>query len=277
MKTQVSRLVLLLTMALCVFTACEKESSEVLNSDKESIALKTAEDLTASDNLFDDISLQVDAQIEEAFSSGKTGEDECVTRTWEFDKGTFPNTLTIDYGEGCTGPNDRTRSGKIIVQLSAQPSETGATKTVTLEDFYINEAHIEGTKVTTNNGLNDSGQPTMTRTVNGMITFGDGSTTSWSVNRTITQTAGFNTFRHLDDEFSVEGNASGTNRNGVTYTGTIVEPIIKKAFCPWAVQGLVEFSVDGTIRTLDYGVGDCDRFATLTNAEGESKEIKLPL
>ena len=277
MKTQISRLFVLLTMLTCLFTACEKDSNEVLNTEMESLVLKTAEDLTASDNLFDDVSLQVDAQVEEAFSNGKTGDNECVVRTWEFDKGTFPNTLTIDYGDGCTGPNGRTRSGKIIVQLSAPPSEAGAVKTVTLEDFYINEAHIEGTKVTTNNGLNDLGQPSMTRTVDGMITFADGSSVNWSENRTITHIEGFNTVRHLDDVFSVMGNANGTGRAGVTYTGVIVEPIIKKAFCPWAVKGLVEFTVDGENRTLDYGVGDCDRLAILINADGEAKEIKLPL
>ncbi|MEZ4887956.1 MAG: hypothetical protein R3E32_24725 [Chitinophagales bacterium] len=276
MKIQISRLFVLVTMALFVFTACQKESSEVLSTENESIALKTAEDLTTSDNLFEDISNQADEQIEEAFMSGKTGEDECVVRTWAAERGTYPNTLTIDYGEGCEGLNGRVRSGKIIIHLSAEPTESGAIKTVTLENFFINEVQIEGTKTTTNNGLNELGQPSFSRTAMGTVTFLDGISIEWNVSRTAVQLEGYDTFRRFDDVFSITGTANGTNRNGVSYVGVIVKPILKKALCPWAVSGSVEFTINEETRTLDFGAGDCDRLATVTNSEGELKEILLP-
>ncbi|MBM3186540.1 MAG: hypothetical protein FJZ67_09570, partial [Bacteroidetes bacterium] len=52
---------------------------------------------------------------------------------------TFPKTVTIDYGTGCVGQNGRTKKGKIIINVSGDMRVAGNTRSLTFENFYIND------------------------------------------------------------------------------------------------------------------------------------------
>ena len=75
--------------------------------------------------------------------------------------------------------------------------------------------------------------------------------------------------------WSTTGNTTGVNRNGVAVTSTILEPLIKKASCRWISDGLIQFTRDDKTSTLDFGDGSCDRFGTLTTANGNTFTIRL--
>ena len=63
----------------------------------------------------------------------------------------------------------------------------------------------------------------------------------------------------------VTGTASGTDRNGLSYTREIINPLHVKINCPWIVSGSIKISrTDKPEITLDYGDDNCDRIATVT-------------
>ncbi|MEO6759004.1 MAG: hypothetical protein ABIO24_06080 [Saprospiraceae bacterium] len=59
------------------------------------------------------------------------------------------------------------------------------------------------------------------------------------------------------------------------FSATITEPLIKNADCRWISQGTLSM-VRGTRSTsIDFGNGNCDRFAKFTNNNGVSFTIRL--
>jgi hypothetical protein len=108
-----------------------------------------------------------------------------------------------------------------------------------------------------------------------ILTYSDGTSTTWNHTHTSTLIEGGNTPTHWDNVWSTTGNSSGVNRNGVAYTSTIIEPLIKKATCRWISEGKIEVTRDGNTSSLDFGDGSCDRFATLTTANGDTFTIRL--
>jgi hypothetical protein len=73
------------------------------------------------------------------------------------------------------------------------------------------------------------------------------------------------TTRNLrDDIFSITGQATVTNPGNITRTATILEALQKKYLCPFIDKGRVKFQGPNHFAVLDYGNGDCDRFATIS-------------
>ena len=67
--------------------------------------------------------------------------------------GTFPNTMTIDFGTGCTGYYgvDARQDHR---HLYRPYPEAGTVITTTTEDYYVNGNLVEGTRTVTNMGTN---------------------------------------------------------------------------------------------------------------------------
>ncbi|SNC77241.1 hypothetical protein SAMN06265337_3823 [Hymenobacter gelipurpurascens] len=144
----------------------------------------------------------------------------CFTRT--FDAAT--RTLTLDFGPvNCVGPNGVARRGKIVAVFSGPYRQAGATTTITLVDYYRNDNHHTGTRTITN-----LGGGSWDLSVQGASVTTPAGTHTWTSQRKYTRTAGSATRTVLDDTYSVTGQASGTNRRGVSYTATIDQPLIKK-------------------------------------------------
>ncbi len=250
------------------FTACDKNADQL--SDEDSVTM-TAEDAAVMEDMVADVEEQVDYNVE-----FRSGDDDCPTVTVEPDDGSFPKTITIDFGDGCEGPNGKVRAGQIIVTQTAPMHQAGAQRSVTFQNFSIDGVQIEGTKTLTNNGPNDEGQPTFTREVSGFVmTFPDGTSSSFDATWTRTWIEGYDTDLWLDDVFAITGSASGVNRQGVAFSSEIIEPLIKKRICPWIVAGVKQVTKGDQTFSIDYGDGACNRWATLTLPNGETKEIKL--
>ncbi|TNE52653.1 MAG: hypothetical protein EP344_15475 [Bacteroidetes bacterium] len=255
-----------LLLGVAFFQSCQKDKA----SDAD---VTTSEDLATNEDFSEEIDFVVDIAIEERGNGGG-----CPTVTLDQPWGTWPNTITIDYGpDGCTGPNGQhTLKGKIIVTQSDAMFIAGATRTKTFENFFVDDVQVSGTKSWTNNGLDASGNWSYTKTATDMqLSFPDGTSTMWSHTHTSTLIQGALTLTHWDNVWSTTGSSSGTNRNGVAYTATITEPLIKKATCRWISEGIVEFTRDGNTSTLNFGNGTCDRFGTLTLPNGDTVVIKL--
>jgi hypothetical protein len=251
------------------FNSCQKD--EELDTMQEIV-----EDDDETDSYFDDLMEEIDditynetpLKSEQIIMGGQSG-TRVVTTAFSGDTVIH----TIDYTD-FVHPNamtERVKNGTIKIKSLGRPSQSTFWRQVTLVDFMVNEATVEGTKVIEKIADNQFSSIL----TGGKITFADGSNYTRSFNRTRTQTEGTNTpYNIWDDVFETEGQANGVNRKGNFYSRTITSPLVKPRTCRWFVQGTIEMVTGENTATLDYGNGSCDRFATLT-VNGVSKEIRL--
>ncbi|MBI5916825.1 MAG: hypothetical protein HY842_15730 [Bacteroidetes bacterium] len=251
-----------------LFTACKKDEDTV-----QSQQIMAAEDQTTANDLYEDVDEQVDDAIETRGGGGST----CPTVTLDPADGSYPRIMTIDFGtDGCVGPDGRTRKGQIVVELTDTITNDGAVRTATFVDFYVDDAHLEGTRTLINEGTDANGNRTFSRTVvGGKITFPNGEVATWEANHVMTQVEGGNTAALIDNVWEITGGATGVTRNGKAFTTEIVTPLVKKRACPWTVSGTKTLTVDTKTVTIDYGNGICDRKATVTLPNGTVKEILI--
>ena len=277
MKTKI--FMMIAALAILSFSACTKQSV----IDQASVDL--ADDDAVSDAVFADVFNSVDnADIildnlgkGDATKSELVVADSCpaITITHPTD-GVWPKTITIDFGNGCSGLFDNTRSGKIIIVVTGPRRVTGSKKTVTFENYFFNGIKVEGTKVFENMGYNNNQNLVFSiKLINGKLTLADGKVIERSFEHQREWTAGQETRYIWDDEFMITGTANGVNINGVAYTKTIMTALHWKRVCRFVVSGIVKIEREGKEPVeINYGDGECDAVATVTIG-GESKEIKL--
>lgn len=189
----------------------------------------------------------------------------------------YPRVWTVDYlGGTCTLFSGYTKKGKIHVSLTDFWKNEGSLRTVTFEDYYFNDAKLQGVKTILNTGLNERGNLTFTKKVSdASLTYPDGTSISWQCEKFSEMTAGASTFLFADDVWSVTGTATGVNLDSKNYTLTITSPLIYKTGCFYPVSGIVTINtVGGDLQTIDYGTGACDNLATQI-VGGVTTEIEL--
>jgi len=272
---------LMAALVMISLSSCRKESA----LDQSSIDL--ADDDAVSNAIFDDIFNTIDyADIMlDALQKGESSKsdldimlsDSCpsVTITHPEDN-IWPKTITIDYGTGCTGFYENTRSGKIIITITGPRRETGSQRSVTFVEYYINGIKVEGAYSLETIGLNDNQNFVIEATLTGgKLTLPEGQTIERSFEHQKEWIAGFNTMNIWDDECLVTGTATGVNINSVSYTRTITSALHWKRVCRFLVSGVVKIERQGMEPfEIDFGTGECDAVAVVTMGD-ESREITL--
>jgi hypothetical protein len=262
-------------LAILTFTACKKDDSAATAETAELIAV-SSEDMSEAESSTQSTENELDDVLEE---NGLKVRGCKPTITLSAPKGKYPQTITMTFDGTCNDNNARKRMGQIIITLSDSLTKTGATKTVTYNNFVLDSTKVEGIRKWTNTGKNALGQPTFKREATNMkLTFGDGTYTTLTATHIVTRTQGYNTpLNFTDDIWSVTGNTEGVNRKGKTFQSVISSPIIHKALCPWITGGVRTITVNDKTFSLDYsyGGGDCDREALLTLENGVTKVIKI--
>lgn len=186
-------------------------------------------------------------------------------------------TITIDFGDGCEGPDGKIRSGIIFITYTGRLFIPGSVWTITFRDYTVNRKKVEGTKTITNVSGSISDHVSFNKILEGgKITWPDGTFATREVDKTFTWIRANNP---LMDEIHVQGEASGMNRRGVAYNVTIISTVVWKRACRLRgvcipVQGLklVERR-DHPDVLLDFGDGECDALVTITK-NGESKVVE---
>lgn len=274
-----------LLTAFLFFTACQKDNSSIPNDSPADAETQLAmEDDAEADMTYDDVFVSVlgtDDEVGIGNGIGVFGRTSGDNTTGRFDSagnrcftvtrvpaapGVFPKTITIDFGTGCTGPDGRTRRGKIITVYTGRLIVPGSEAITTFDSYYVDGVHVEGRHKVKNNSTN--AVRIFTRTViNGKLTKPNGNYVKWDATHTNAQTAGLGTpLFPLDDEFDITGGATGEHfRNGNTRTWSrlIITPLHKKFTCNWIVSGIVKIDRNGTDARLNFGNGNCDNQAVL--------------
>ncbi len=251
-----------IVFSLFISSCSKKDNSPDSGTDQPTaISLTMASSLT--ETLYDDVFNQINLESENnGISERLTGVQGCATVTLSpADLTTFPKTMTIDYGVGCTiGPI--TRKGKLIVNLSGRIKNPGSTMSVSFENYAVNDYKLEGSFTITNNTANDILTFT-TQTTNGKFTYPSGLVYTHTGLHTYTQIGGSSTPTFVDDSWSIIGEGSTTSSANQNLTVTIKTPLVKSVACGSIVSGEQSFQYNNISGSLNFGEGVCDRLATL--------------
>ncbi len=246
------------------FTSCTKEG-EGLNPWSQEAAVEDNNDgFSESEDLISisDEVLADNLNSGRVSAEGKKYYDATVTITPM--EGDMPGEVVIDFGaDGKRGKYGRLHKGKIMITYTSRSAYTG-TRTITFENYSVNGNKVEGTKTITFTNSPSEGMYSATVASALVITKNDGRIVEWTSSRTrIYNTK--NTADWNDDEVSLSGTASGTNRRGLKYVANITTSLTIKASCLSASGWLPSSGVlevmpeNGSKRTVNYGSGSCDR------------------
>lgn len=300
---------LLVLAGSLVFTGCRKKDRKEEEPDQETS--------TASDNAnMENISSDIDAMGGEAVESGTiVGRGTDVTGVLSVAPeatvtGYGTSTITVDFGAGIACRDGRTRSGKLIFDLS-QSSPVTATfyrnpgfKLIVTSQNYIVDANavtiihktIENTTPssvtgqTVYTGVNLKWSVTANISV---VKSNNAGTITWVCSRT-KELINSNdpTCYHGQTlpitwskaKVKISGTASGTNAKGENYTVTATDLVRDFNCTPSTIHPNRHPFISGTIdykpgtrptRHVDYGNGGCDLNATVT-VNGVTYAITLP-
>jgi len=274
------RMISFIFTGLFLFISCEKNDEKISSQD-----IEMADDDAVVTLMFDQAFTEADMALEQLEynwknpSGLKSVPDTCPIIYVDHNDSTYwPKTVTIDFGsEGCEGPFGNIRKGTITIVVTDRYLKPGSVRTVTFNDFYINNFKIEGTKTMTNEGRDeDDFMYFSVELTGGKVTTPAGKEITHEFSRTRTWIEGELTPRwRWDDKYIIAGEATGINRYGILYTRTITTPLMVAISCRWIMSGIIEIQPEGhSLIVLDYGNGECDDVATIT-VNGQTKEIKL--
>lgn len=282
MKTRKLVLAMFLLVGLSIiYTGCKKEEDSNPQQESQEKEVNAAKDDAIADKLFSDLT---DITDEAMRSQNKSYKDfvldtifmgPCVIVT--IDTLSFPFTITIDFGPvNCLCNDGKWRRGKINVEHSGPYWAVGTVITTTLDNYFVNEHQVIGTKIVTNQGLNSSGNPTWTIHVDGQVIKPNGGTIIWVGDRMREWSEGHNTpFIWWDDTYMITGSHNVVASNGTSLSATITQGLELSLNCYWIKSGVIELQhSELPLIVLDYGPGTCDDDATVT-INGVTYPIKL--
>jgi hypothetical protein len=275
---------ILIITALVVFTffSCNK-LKDLIDLTSTDLVDDDAVTNVAFDDVFNTVDIATNT-MENLMGTGKSAlessvvlADSCPTITITGPvTGTWPKTITINYGAGCTGFYGSSRSGKIITVVTNKRSVVGSTRTVTFDNYFFNGIKMEGTKVLTTMPLHNQNPVDSITLTGGKLTLPNGKSIERAFKHQREFMAGNNTPKNVwDDEYLITGTATGKGINGNAYSSTILTALHWTRVCEFLVSGSVKFERAGVEPViLDYGTGACDAKATLTRGTN-TKEILL--
>lgn len=265
MKTRTLCAAALLAASL---TGCNKKDSATTigtTDDKENVQYVTFSD-------------QVSADMEQAFDEGLQNANNgvmvpmngvvlgpCVTITLA-QNGNL-KTLTIDFGtQGCLCNDGKTRKGKLIA-TAAHFNELNVLRTLTTENYYVNDYHVEGT-ITRNITNNIDSATRQAQIVENLAITNPGSQVVYTRSGTLTRIFNFNAAgQPADNTMTTWGQVNITRPNGNQVTRLVNQgaPLFYKNACHQFVSGIAHITTNNHNYTIDFGNGSCDNVATATN------------
>jgi hypothetical protein len=275
-----------------VLYSCQKDNTASTTPVTEEEAVTYADESTQAEASFDDVEdIGRVAAEEEGEVSAPNGRffpfqqlrlrlGPCAVITVTPNDSTYPKTVTIDFpGEGCWCADGKHRKGTIVIHFTAPIRRAGSVVTISLHDFFLNRAHIEGTKVITNLSANGAIKYTV-QVAGGKVTLPNGRGYKYDGLKAVGQIDGSTTPNFLDDVYRIEGRSKTEFNNGVTVNLNTESPLIKKVACDWINNGTVKIKINDRVLFLDFGApanGDCDNKALLTWNNGNNQRlITLP-
>jgi len=266
-----TKVILGLGMAIMVlFTACDNDPVESPAATIDEVSLEAESVAQADFEEVDDISANI-MGITESSSGGRIAsvdDDRCHCAEITHDKEN--KTITIDFGDGCTGPNGVVRSGIIFITYTGPRFVPGSSWTVTFRDYFVNRRHIEGLRTVTNISESLESNTTFHITLeDGKVTWPDETFATREVDKIRVWVRASNP---LLDEFHILAGSvtSGMNRRSIAYKTEVLSDLIYKRNCRndlrvrIPVQGTKEVITREKTCVIDFGDGECDTIVEIT-------------
>lgn len=278
-----SKILITLSILAGIAFSCNREDSSTNALDQENLQTEANADfITDSDT---DLAMDFTTNFESSSSLRTTGLGQqgahpdypCAIVSIVSTNGTFPKTITVDFGTGCTDKRGITRKGKIVITITNPLFLPGAKISISHQDFFIEGRKVEGEMKMTNI-TTDPKVPTFSKEItNGKITYENGTYFTFSSARKYRMVEGFSTPKNIwDDVFEIfEGNRNVNRSNGTYFTSTIKTPLLKSNSCHFISKGSIILKGTKVDGTFDFGNGDCDNLATFTDANGTVHQITL--
>ncbi|HNT50520.1 MAG TPA: hypothetical protein PLM56_00585 [Cyclobacteriaceae bacterium] len=265
-------------IAAFMFTlaACNQdEAPDFSPEDTEDASLDAIEDSYYDDA--DDLVSEAFAGIEDSSNGRKTADERLACATITYEGNGTSGTLSIDFGDGCTGPRGNVRTGVIVVTHSGTWNIAGSSWSISFEDYTINGIEIEGNRTVTVVSYTEELSVFDVTLTEGRVTWPDGRVATREVNRRREHERNEN---NVLDRLIIYGTAQGTFRNGRGYFIEIVEPLVYTRTCAAAgvfipVSGIKFIKHGNRELTIDYGDGTCDNIVTLTNKNGRTVRYEV--
>lgn len=271
MKTQKILLAGLIAFSgMLALTSCSKDDdqgSEELSTETVALVKESASTETIEET--------IDASIHEAIADAEeqnsgpgpvSVESTCATVTVSPEDGSFPRTITIDFGDGCDGVNGMTRSGSIVVTLSDTLCNPGTEYVVAFSNYNVENFAVSGTKNVENTGTREA--PSFTEESNLTFTMPSGIVITKHKSITRDWIEGMDTDTFVDDVFLISGSAEVSSSAGRSYSYRITRPLKTARTCRNVLEGVIEitWSGHGEPVTIDYGDGECNRKVYVSRA-----------
>ena len=269
----------LFSFVFLFFMSCEGDKNEVIFQEDEKTAYESEESTEHVFDIIESITNSATQYYESNPGARMAGSSDpelaCATVTFEGNQ--LGGRVEINFGDGCVGPDGKTRKGVIVVEYDGYWAEKDSEIYTVLKDFYVDGVKIEGTRILTNVSLDVESLVYTEEIVNGKVTWPDNTYLTRISNRTHTLVfgSGINDF-----ELQVEGVATGKTRMGLTYSTEIIEPLVFKTSCRenmvyLPVSGIKTITIpEKPLISVNYGSGDCDTSFTIS-IESQSKEVTL--
>ena len=273
--------------AVISLVSCKKDDIPVTNTGGDSGAASLSDSSTAADNMYYDV--LNNAFVSYSDNAGKmstSGAKSGKTSTFSTDAtnvtethmgcaiytlddsipNSYPKTLVVDFGTGCTSAYGIYRKGKLTYVFSGPIFFPGSTVLVTFAQYVVNGYGLQGAYLITNNSPGSTDLVINTKVTNGIITYPNSTNYHYSHNKTYTLTHGLDTpFDITDDIYSVTGNSAFSDAGGNSLVFNVTTPLVKAVSCHNISQGVVGFSYNQKINgTIDFGDGGCDNLANVT-------------
>lgn len=192
----------------------------------------------------------------------------------------YPRTILIDFGDGCTGPGGRTRTGIITVELSDAWDAIGSMRTVNFEGYTVSPVWsdlaigLDGTRTSERLANNAEGQPEFTRTIDMTIARGQ-FTIEHDFSGVRTWISGYDNPQADENIFGLTGSGTAVRNGEYTIIREILDTLIFDSSCDQVTQGVIAVTRPLTSVTIDFGSGACDDEAVVTTANGNTFTIDL--
>ncbi len=255
MKTTNIKLVFIVTL-VGFLSACNKEKEAVLKD----VSTTDVENVSA---IMDEIGFFMEGNdLAKEAKNGRAGNCYVVNDSQN------ENEIVIEFESGCVAEDGKTRSGKMTYSWTGLDGQSGFSSTIVYENYSVDGYIIDGTFVIKDFAFNLS-DTTLSYTMvvqNATFTHPDGKTSKLSETLTVSTDFGGGLTTDGDVDITINGEVSGTTKEGNTYVALITKELLVKSTCEEGpVSGTFVFTINQDApMSLDYGDGTCDSMATLT-------------
>lgn len=266
-------------IAAVVVSSCNKDASDEVIVDQETFdvqELKASDEAELITEEILNVGEDVYAADELSFSNkGYTSDflPDCVTITTVITS--TSKEKTIDFGDGCELPNGNVLSGIIYLSYLKDTDVPMNTLSMSLENFTFNGVAVEGSASVERVRSNENGNPQADASASFNATWPDGSTASFTGNRTREWIEGYGSGFWGDNVFLISGSATYTGPLGNVFMKETITPLRRELACRFIVSGVLEISRNDANASLDFGDGSCDAVGILTYPDGSTEEIFL--